>query len=136
MTFPSRSLLFDLTVIPMLRLHVKMLLLKLTKEAQLGFASEAGILKRTDSFYHASSIIPNAMARGKQLLHTILYPSLPSEHLLLHHGLSQLPLLSLLSLEKAKVTQTRKLPLHPCPGVYIFFFPYPFSAFCSFKISD
>lgn len=53
-----------------------MLLLKLAKTPQLGFASEAGILKRTDSFYHASSNKPNATARGSYyiLFFTLAFP--------------------------------------------------------------
>lgn len=104
MTFLSHSLLFDLTInhINVENAHQNVIA-EAGKIAQLGFAFEAGILKRTDSFYHASSNKPNTTARGKQLTHTILCPSLPSEHLLFLHGLSQLPLLYLLSLEKAKL---------------------------------
>lgn len=105
MAFLSHGLLFDLTINHIsAEIACQNVIAEAGKKAQLGFASEAGILKRTDSFYHASSNRPNATARGKQLVRTILYPSLPSEHLLFLHGLSQLPLLYLLSLKKAKLT--------------------------------
>jgi len=83
MTFPSHGLLFDLTVNHInAELACQNVIGETGKKAQLGFASEAGILKKTDSFYHASSNKPSATAGGKKLLHTVLYPSLPSEHLL------------------------------------------------------
>lgn len=130
MTFPSHSLLFDLTINHLnVEIAHQNVIAEAGKKARLGFTSETGILKRTKSFYHASSNKPNDTARGKQLVHSILYPSLPSEHLLFHHGLSQLPLLYLLSLEKAKLTWTRKLPLHSCPSLYFFpisIFPFFF----------
>lgn len=135
MTFPSHGLLFDLTINHInVEIAHQNVIAEAGKKAQLGFVSEAGILKRTDSFYHASSNKPSATARGKQLVHTILYPSLSSEHLLFCRGLFQLPWLYLLSLKNVKLTWTRKIPLHSCPSLY--FFPYPFSAFCSFSISD
>lgn len=55
MTFPSHGSLFDLTInhinVEIARQNV---IAEAGKKAQLGFASEAGILKRTDSFYPAS----------------------------------------------------------------------------------
>lgn len=55
MTFPSHGSLFDLTInhinVEIARQNV---IAEAGKKARLGFASEAGILKRTDSFYHAS----------------------------------------------------------------------------------
>lgn len=54
MTFPSHSSLFDLTInhinVEIARQNV---IAEAGEKAQLGFALEAGILKRTDSFYHA-----------------------------------------------------------------------------------
>lgn len=55
MTFPSHGSLFDLTInhinVEIARQNV---IAEAGKKAQLGFALEAGILKGTDSFYHAS----------------------------------------------------------------------------------
>lgn len=128
MTFPSHGLLFDFTINHInAEIAHQNVIAEAGKKAQLGFVSEAGILKRTDSFYHASSNKPSATARGKQLVHTILYPSLPSEHLLFCHGLFQLPWLYLLSLKNVKLTWTRKIPLHSCPSLY--FFPIPIFCF-------
>lgn len=107
MTFPSHGLLLDLTInhinVEIARQNV---IAEAGIKAQLGFASEAGILKKTDSFYIASSNKLNTTARGKQLLPIILYPSLPSEHLLFCHALSLLPLLYLLSLKKNPKSKT------------------------------
>lgn len=67
MTFPSCGLLFDLTInhINAEIAYQNVIAAAGKKKAQLGFAFEAGILKRTGSFYHAILNKPNVTARGR-----------------------------------------------------------------------